>query len=399
MIAIGLSPNTEEKDYLTAFKLLFTPENYVKGKYIKKFEDWFKDYFKAGFAISFDSGRSSELAILSSIGIGRGDEVLVQAFTCIAVPNSVIWSGAKPVYVDIERESFNMDPKDLERKITKKAKAIIVQHTFGIMGEIREIREIAKKHNLVVIEDCAHSLGAVLNADVAFFSFGRDKVISSVFGGMVVTSNKALGEKVSDFQKRLSFPNIFWIIQQLLHPIFFSIILPTYNFFGLGKIILVTAQKLHLLSFPVDPIEKRGGKPKFYPKKMPNALAKLALVQLTRLESFNKKRKTIAEVYKKEFNTKINIARNIFLRFPILVDRPSELLSFAKKRGILLGDWYSNVFDPKDINLNKIGYEVGMCPVAEKVASKIVNLPTYPRMTKADAQKVIKLVKEFNAQN
>lgn len=397
-IAISLSPNTQKKDYTSALNLLFSPPEYSRGVHIKKLEDWFKDYFKVKFAISFDSGRSGELAILSSLGIGWGDEVLIQAFTCVAVPNSVIWTGAKPIYVDINKATFNMDPGDLERRITKKAKAIIVQHTFGIIADIQKIKAIAKAHNLVLIEDCAHSLGSPIYGDVAFFSFGRDKIISSVFGGMVVTNDKIIGEKISDYQKKLSTPNIFWTIQQLLHPVFFSIILPTYNFFGLGKVILVVAQKLYLLSFPVADVEKRAGKPSFYPKKMPNALAKLAFLQLGRLAAFNRRRQEIAKIYARELNMKIK-KEDIFLRFPMLVDKPKELLAFAKKGGILIGDWYSNIIDPKGVNLNKVGYIIGSCPVAEEAASKIINLPTYPRMTNKDVEKVIRVIREFNVKN
>lgn len=408
MLAISLSPNTQKIDYLAALVELFSPWSYLQDQYVQKFEQWFKKYFNASFAISFDSGRSAQYTILNSLGIGKGDEVLVQTFTCVAVPNSVLWTGAKPVYVDIEKNSYNMDSKDMLSKISKKTKAVIVQHTFGQVAKIEEICKIAKEHKITVIEDCAHALGAsVLPAgrqgagrkigtfgEAAFFSFGRDKVVSSVFGGMVITKNSELGEKIRKFQKNLAFPSIFWVAQQLFHPVLFSIILPTYNLWNIGKGILWIAQKLHLLSFPVSAIEKKGEKPDFYPKKMPNALAKLALIQLERLENFNNKRRTIATIYAKEFNIIIK-DEDIFIRFPIQVEEPRELMQFAKKRGVLLGDWYSHVVDPKGVALSKIGYRAGSCPVAEQKAKRIVNLPTYPRMSEQDAEKVIEIVKDY----
>ena len=120
--------------------------------------------------------------------IGEGDEVLVQAFTCVAVPNSVLWAQATPVYADIDA-TLNIDPIDVEKKITNRTKAIIVQHTFGIPADMDALVALAKKHNILLIEDCAHSLGATYKGkkvgtfgDAAFFSFGRDKVVSSVFG-------------------------------------------------------------------------------------------------------------------------------------------------------------------------------------------------------------------------
>ncbi|MBI1919255.1 aminotransferase class I/II-fold pyridoxal phosphate-dependent enzyme [Candidatus Microgenomates bacterium] len=401
MIAISLSPNTQKKDYMTALAQLFSPWSYIHGQYVKKVEQWFQKYFNARFAISFDSGRSAQYAILSALGIGKGDEVLVQAFTCVAVPNSVLWTGAKPIYVDIEKNSYNMSPEDLVKKINKNSKAIIIQHTFGQAAKIKEICQIAKKHKLVLIEDCAHGMGASVNSqklgtfgEVAFFSFGRDKVVSSVFGGMVVTRDKRIGERVKEFQKNLAYPSVFWIVQQLLHPIFFSIILPTYNFFNLGKVILKVSQALHLLGKPVAEMEKKGQRPKFYPRKLPNSLARLALVQLGRLESFNKKRKVIAAVYAKELSIKIK-DQDIHVRFPLLVNRRDELLKSAKSRGILLGDWYSHVVDPKGVDLTKIGYAFGSCPMAEQSATKIINLPTYPRMSVNDVRKVVRIVKDY----
>src|SRR5581483_4013141 len=113
-----------------------------------------------------------------------------QAFTCVAVPNSVLWTGAKAIYADID-ETGNLDPKDLEKKITKKTKAVIIQHTFGIAANMDAIQKVLKGKKIILIEDCAHALGASYKGkklgtfgEFAFFSFGRDKVISSVFGGM-----------------------------------------------------------------------------------------------------------------------------------------------------------------------------------------------------------------------
>lgn len=410
-IAISLSPNTEKKDYWAAFRLLFSPQSYLRGEYLKKLETWFRKYFDVNYAVSFDSGRSSEYAILKTLELKKGDEVLIQAFTCVAVPNSILWSGAIPVYVDVDN-TYNLDPADLEKKITARSRAIIVTHTFGIPAQINKIKEIARENKLILIEDCAHSLGAKVEeqkigtfGDVAFFSFGRDKVTSGVFGGMATTNDIQLGQKLQKFQRRLLYPNIFWVMQQLLHPVLFSIILPTYNFFGLGKIILVLGQKLHLLSLPVADLEKSGGRPRSYPRKLPNALAKLAFLQLLRLEEFNKKRKLIAQLYLRELETlginKLELTGGgaIFLRFPFEINSPEKLFNFAKRKGILLGNWYSNIIDPKGVNFKKIGYRPGSCPNAEEKAKRIINLPTYPQMSLRDAQKVVAVVRKFYDKN
>ncbi len=403
-IAIGLSPNTESDDIWQAIKMLFQPWKWKEGDAVKKAEQWFKDYFAAGEAISFNSGRSALMAILKTFNIGNGDEVLIQAFTCVAVPDPIIWVGAKPIYVDID-ETLNIDPNQLEKHITRKTKAIIVQHTFGIPAKIEMITKIAQKYNLILIEDCAHSLGAEINGkkvgtfgDAAFFSFGRDKIISSVFGGMAIINEKLKikNGKLKDFQEILSYPNYFWIFQQLLHPVAFSIILPLYNLF-IGKLLLFILQKLRLLSFPVYKEEKLGNKPDIFPAKYPNALANLLLAQLRKLVKYNESRRKIAQYYFGKLNSIPNIHLptkvdgSIYLRFNILTIKTSELLERARKQGILLGNWYRQVIDPIGVDLKTIGYKKGMCPKAEELANLSINLPTYSRLTKNDLDAVIKL--------
>lgn len=406
-IAISLSPNTEAKDYSLALRLLLSPWEYSQGKYVRRLEGWFKRCFGVRFAVSFDSGRSAEYAMLTSLGIGKGDHVLIQAFTCVAVPNAVLWTGATPIYVDVLKNSFNMDPLDLKRKITKDAKAVIVQHTFGISANIDAIQKIARAHKLILIEDCAHSLGGAVRGkrvgtfgDVSFFSFGRDKVVSSVFGGMVITNSEKIGTAIAKFQKDLPFPSVFWTMQQLFHPVLFFTILPTYHFFHLGKVILRLGQKLHLLSLAVAQAEKRGEKPSSYPRRLPNALAALALLQLKRLEGFNRKRRAIARIYSRElerlaiFLPQYGVG-DVLLRFPILVQKPRKLLNFAKKRAVYLGNWYAHGVDPKDVDLKRVGYRKGSVRVAQELASQAVNLPTYPTMRRSDVDKVVTLLKDF----
>lgn len=410
-IAVGLSPNTQKDDVRLALELLFKPHLWIEGKGVKELENDFKKYLGCLYTSSFDSARSSLFAILRCLKIGPGDEVLLQAFTCVAAVNPILWVGAKPVFVDVEKDSFNMDTFDLEKKIGKKSRVVIVQHTFGQPAQITKILSIAKKHKLFTIEDCAQALGAEFKGrkigafgDAAIFSFGRDKVISSVFGGMAATSDPSLGRKLEDFQKRLKFPSRFWVFQQLIHPVAFSLILPLYNFFNLGKGILVLLQRLRLLSVPVTPEEKKGKKPKNLPLRLPNALAVLAKHQLGKIEDFNKKRRKLALFYQRKLkDLEVGLPKeergteSVFLRFPLKVKKAQDFYNFAKKRKILLGRWYSNVIDPKGTDLRKIGYKVGCCPMAEKTARVCLNLPTYPRMSLSEAQKVVDLLWQFQS--
>ncbi len=410
-IAISLSPNTEKKDVFLAIKLLFSPWLWLKRETVRKLEWAFKRYFGVKYAVSFNSGRSAEYAILKAAGIKKGDEILFQAFTCVVVPNSILWLGAKPIYVDFEKESLNMSPIDLKKKITPNSKTIIVQHTFGKPAKIKEIRKIAKENKLLLIEDCAHSLGANFQGrklgtygDAAFFSFGRDKVISSVFGGMAITNDSKIGENLLNLQKEISFPSRFWVFQQLFHPVAFSLILPLYNFFNLGKVILVILQKLNLLSRAVSNQEKKTEQPKSFPAKLPDAQATLALSQFQRLAKFNQKRKEISQIYQDKLKIKgikllPPVPGEIYMRYTIISKQAKEILDYAKKRGIILGDWYQNIVDPKGVDFTKAGYSKGSCPEAEEISKQVVNLPTYPRMKPKEAQRVVNVIKEFLKKN
>lgn len=389
VISASLSPNTQVDDVGLARKVIFSPRLWGKGEAIAAVEQWFNDYFKTRTAVSFNSGRSALLAILKVFGVGQGSDVLVQAFTCVAVPNSVIWAGAKPTYVDIDK-TLNLDPEDLERKITPASRAVIVQHTFGIPAQIEKILTIARKNHLLVIEDCAHSLGITYHGkkigtwgDTAFFSFGRDKVVSSVFGGMAIISEKykAQGEKLRKYQEKLPYPSSFWIFQQLFHPLAFSVILTSYNIW-FGKILLWLLQHLQLLSLPVYSQEKRGERPRVFPSRFPNALALLLLKQLSKLEKYSEQRTASGNYYVSQLSGRGDlkllpeVEEAIYLRFPLLVARPLEIIQRAKKQGVLLGNWYTHLIDPLGVDLRRVGYVEGSCPRAESIAGHILNLPT-----------------------
>ncbi len=404
-IAISLSPNAEKDDVLLALKTLFSPGKWLDQEEVEKFEKEFADKFGENYkAIAVNSGRSAEYLILKALGIGKEDEVATQAFTCVAVPNSIIWLGAGPVYIDID-ETYNIDPADLEKKISSKTRVIIVQHTFGVPADLDSIKKIAQRRKIYLVEDCSHSLGALYKGkkvgtvgDVAFFSFGRDKVLSSVFGGMILCSNEALYKKIRTLRDDLEFPPKNWVVQQLFHPIVFSFILPLYNL-GIGKLFLLLLQKIRLLSKAVYKREKLTRQPNVFPSKTPGGLAMLARNQLKKLDKFNKHRREVANFYASSLKgSPLHIPPmpegSIWLRFPIRHKKAGQLYKFAKKQGILLGDWYKGVVMPVE-DLSLVGYKKGSCPVAEEYARTVINLPTYPMMTRSQARKVVKIIKQW----
>lgn len=405
VIAISLSPNTEKKDVSLALASLLNPFTYNETKHVEILEKWFRDYFSAEFVFSYTSGRAGLYEILQAYGIGKGDEVILQAFTCVALPNAILAVGATPIYVDV-LPNATMDPKDLEKKITKKTKAIILQYTFGIPAEVEEIKNITKKYDVKLIEDCAHGIGISYKkkilgqfGDAAFFSFGRDKAFSSVFGGMVITNDKDLAERLESQYKKLSFPSVSWIAQQLFHPVAFSLITPLYDLYSLGKVLVVSFQKLHMLSFPVSVSEKKGTYRIADTMKLPGALAKLAFEQLQRIEDFNTRRTMIADRYMEAFVDKKDhfLAKESlpYLRFSLLSKNRDEIIGHMRKQHIYLGKWYTSPIDPKGVDFATIHYTVGSCPKAEKIANEIYNLPTFPTMSDEDVTRVIETLKKY----
>ena len=208
-VSISLSPNVQKDDVVLALKLLFQPWKWAGHKSapaVKKLEEEFAKYLGVKYAVSFNSGRSSMYAILRALELPKGSDVKIQAFTCNAVANPILWAGLNPVYVDCDNDFNAVSGVD------------IVQHTFGLPNE--------KALNKQVIEDCAHALGAEINGKkvgtfgkAGFFSFSRDKVISCVYGGMAVTNDDELGKKLQALQKEFGMPGMAWIKQQILHPI------------------------------------------------------------------------------------------------------------------------------------------------------------------------------------
>ena len=408
-IFISLSPNVQKDDFVLALKLLFMPWKWKKGMALERLELDFKRFLNVKHVFVFNSGRIGFLAILRALGLKRDDEVLIQGFTCNAVVNPILWSGLKPVFVDIDKQTLNFNFEELEKKITNKTQVILLQHTFGLPADIDRISAICREHNITLLEDCAHSLGAEHNGKkigsfgkASFFSFGRDKVISSVYGGFVATNDNELAEKIKTIQENFDYPSRLWIFQQLLHPVLNELLIkPFYGFFGLGRWILLLFQKTHILSKAVSKKEKVGERAGYLFKKMPNGLAILALNQFKKLDKIIKHQKDIVFLYKQglvdmDLDFSLDKQGRIYIRYPILVKKgeTNDILKQARKQKIFLNDgWRKAVVVPLDTDQRKMGYRRGICPVAEDIANRIINLPTHIGITKENAEKIVNFLK------
>jgi len=405
MIFSALFPNFEKDDVLLSLKLIFSFWKWKNGPEIKELELTFQEKFGFNQCYSFNSGRSCLLAILEAMNIKKGDEIIVQGFTCNAVINPIIAKGGKPVFIDL-KGNLNIDEKKIQAAISSKTKAIIVQHTFGWPAEIKEISDICKDNNIYLIEDCAHSLGAKYDnqyvgsfGDISFFSFGKDKIISSVFGGIIVVNNQELKIKEYDF------PSNLWTINQLFYPVLMEyVFLPLFKF-RIGRLFYSLMFELNIFSLrSVVKKENQGILPNYFGKRMPNALAVLALNQLKKIERFNKRRKEIAQVYFKEFNnSSIKTVFNkyyenkepVFLKFPVLINNPDKVLSDLRKDNIFLNDgWRETVIVPPLTNQDKMGYRKGDCLLGEKISKQILSLPTHAKLSNKDIKRIALALKK-----
>ena len=173
------------------------------GSYIPRFESMFAKKMGAKFAVAVNNGTTALHLAVAALDIGPGDEVIIPTHTMIATPNSIRYTGAKPVLVDSELKTWNIDPDKIEEKITKRTKAIMPVHTYGHPCDMDKIMAIAKRHKLYVIEDAAEAHGAVYKGkkvgsigNAAGFSFYANKIITCGEGGMVTTNDKALADKM-----------------------------------------------------------------------------------------------------------------------------------------------------------------------------------------------------------
>ena len=353
-----------------------------------------------------NSGRSAIYSILKALGIGEGDEVIIQAYTCNAVPNPILWTRATPIYADIEADTLNVNPTEVDKKITANTKAIIIQHTFGRPGPISEIKQIAKSHKLLLIEDCAHSLGAQFRGrklgtlgDVSILSFGREKVISSLAGGAILVNNEKLEKPIADFLAKLDYPSFYTYLKEFNNYLTWRLLIRKVFFTNTGKNLLAYLNKHDFFNVVTSKKELVGERPSWYPRLLPGTLAKIATLELPKVDEVNKKRNEIANYYEKNLNNKqfqlLKPHDGIYLRFVLLHKNPNPVYEAAKQHKFWFGNWYNTPVYPSRVDLNKMKYDLGSYPVAEKASRETINLPNYIGMTESDAEEIVTFINSY----
>lgn len=402
IIAISLIPNFKFSDVFLSFKLSLQSLTTSNKKPQQQLIENLSKHLNQKYIHLFDSGRVSFYFLLKALDIKKNDEIIIQSFTCSVVPASILWTGATPIFIDVDK-TYNLDPKDLKNKITSKTKAVVIQHTFGTPANIDEIQKICKQNKITLIEDCAHGLGNSYKGQklgsfgkASFYSFGRDKVISGIWGGAVSTNDPAISQKIEELTKNLPERKTFWAFQTLIYPILMYKIIKTYSFLNLGKFLHFVLRRSKILSDAITPKEKEAKIPKIFYKNLPSPVCLLIISQLKKINFLIQHRQKLAFFYSQKLKTEYN-PNSSYLRFPLKIENPNKLRSFAASKNIILGDWYNSPIIPKDIDITKFGYIANSCPKTEKLTNLIVNLPTNPNITQKDADKIVKIIEQWKS--
>jgi perosamine synthetase len=354
--------NVLKGDYLTT------------GPYVSIFEQALAKYVGAKYAVSFSNGTAALHGACFAAGITEGKEVITTPLTFAASANCILHQGGKPIFADIDEKTYNINPTEMEKKITDKTKAIIPVHFTGQPVPLDELSEIAKKHNLIIIEDAAHALGATYKqkkigsiSDMTMFSFHPVKHITSGEGGIITTNNKEYYDKLLQFRS---------------HGI-------TRDKSRMNENHGPWYYEMHFLG---------------YNYRMTDIQAALGTSQLKKIDKFLDLRKKYVAMYNEAFKkiSEISIPyqdENGLSSWHLYIIRLQlEKLTVNRKdvfEALLQENIGVNVhYIPVHLlpYYQGLGYQRGDCPIAEKLYDEIITLPLFPAMTENDVLDVIKAV-------
>lgn len=352
------------------------------------------NYFPSnGHLFYFWKGRVALYTMLKALGIGPGDEVILPGFTCVVVPNAILYLGATPVYADIEPESYTLSAATVAPHLSERTKVIIAQNSFGLSADLDPIMQLVQQRPISVIEDCAHGLGGSYRgrpngtvAHAAFFSTQWSKPISTGLGGVAFTGDEALAERIRRTMRGLKLAppsrsqRAMLAAQRLLrpladHPALHYPLVKSYRFLtqrlGLSVGSSSTAE-LASVQMPADYLQVMGAAQK---RGWQRGLAELA--------SKVRQRRQTAAYYDRIVESlglrpphRPRYAEHAMLRYALRVPNKTKLLARARQHHIPVGDWFVSPLHPLEGDLSQWGYQWGQCPVAEQACREVINLFT-----------------------
>lgn len=334
---------------------------YILGPKVTELEEKVAQKLGVSEAIAVANGTDALVLTLLAFGIGKGDEVITTPFTFFATAEAIESVGATPVFVDVDEQTFNMDPRQIEEKITPRTKAILLVHLFGQSASMEDINNIAKKHGLYVIEDACQAFGASYKGrpigslgDAACFSFFPTKNLSTMGdGGMVTTSNKTVANKIRTLRAHGS-------VQKYYH-------------------------------------DEIG-----FNSRLDEIHAAILLVCLKYIGVWNKERVSLANRYVQNLKDVSSIkltqllddGTHVYHLFCIQTDRRDELMEYLANEKISTGVYYPLPLHLQNA-LKHLGYQKGDFPVTEMLSRTLLAIPLYPSLTVGEQDHVIDAIKRF----
>ena len=369
---------------------VLTSAQYIMGENVRQFEKEFGEYIGVKHSISVGNGTDALVIALEALGIGKGDEVITTPFTFFATAESVSAVGATPVFVDVRMDTFNIDTTKIEEKITSRTKAIMPVHIFGQPADMDEINEIAKKHNLKVIEDACQAVGAEYKGrktgtlgNIACFSFFPTKNLGCAGdGGMIVTNDDELATICRALKAHGSGEN--------------------------GE------KAYNILNNVVEEVEedKSADNTVYNPLKYYNYLighnsrldevqATILRVKLPLLDVWNKKRRENARFYNQELSKTelvtphgVDYVKHVYHMYVLQSGKREELVEFLKMNGIATGIYY-----PVPLHLQKaytkLGYKEGSLPNAEYLSKRTFAIPMFAELANEEKEYIVENLKKF----
>ncbi len=345
-----------KEELFAALTEVLESSQYILGPKVHELEKRIAEYHGVSQAIGVASGTDALHLALDAIGIGEGDEVITTPFTFFATVEAIMYTGATPVFVDIEKDTMNIDPEKIKERITEKTKALIPVHIFGHPADMKRIMSIASKYSLSVIEDCAQSFGAEIEGkktgsfgDAGCFSFYPSKNLGA-FGdaGMVLLNDEAIASDIRKLRNHGS--------------------KGAYRHESLG-----------------------------FNSRLDEVQAAVLLVKLKRIDHYNKKRRLAAALYNAELSNTVELpverpgCVHVYHQYTIRSPRRNELQKHLRDNGVS-----SVVYYPIPLHMQEavsfLGYKKGDFPVAEETAEMVLSLPIYPELEEADVQKIAGLI-------
>ena len=370
------------------------------------FSSHFSQFVGGAQCFPFWKARVALYAILRGLGVGPGEEVLVPGYTCVMNVNPVKYLGARPIYIDINPSTYNIDLAQLEDAITPQTRAIMAQHTYGIPCDMDAVLEIGRRHRIPIIEDCCLALGSKYKGRLcgtmgvaAYWSFQWNKTMTTGIGGMAATCDRELSDKIRHLCEGLqSPPRRAAALLHIQRQAYRCLIYPKTTAFATSLFHWLTAKGVVIGSSASQEFVPVQG-PDFF-MEMSSGQAEAGIQGLGDLEQNFEHRRKIVKVYESTLQEaaralpKISVGSEpVYTRYPVRVRNKEAVLKESSAQRLEIGSWFESPLHPSKTPLSSYDYTLGQCPEAEKAAREVVNLPTHQRVSVDEAKRSVRFIK------